>query len=86
MKPAVLDSFKAKLQTWKDIDLSKDNKLISTRKLDLGFVVDEDISKFKKSHPTKPMKSTQNLGVKQNFLLLPWYPNCLKEGLLDQHC
>lgn len=56
MKPAVLDSFKAKLQTWKDIDLSKDNKLISTRKLDLGFVIDEDISKFKKSHPTKPNK------------------------------
>ena len=34
--------------------MSKDNKLISTQKLDLGFVVDEDISKFKKSHPTKP--------------------------------
>ena len=29
MKPAVLDSFKIKPQTWKDIDLSKDNNLIS---------------------------------------------------------
>ena len=52
VKPAVLDSFKAKPQTWKDIDLSKDNNLISACKLDLGFAVDEDISNFKKNHPT----------------------------------
>ena len=32
------------------------------------------------------MKGSQNLGVKQNVLLLPWYPNCSKEALLDQHC
>ena len=52
MKPAVLHSFKAKLQTWKVIDLSKDNNLISARKLDLGFAVNEYISSFKKNHPT----------------------------------
>ena len=52
MKPAVLDSFKIKPQTWKDIDLSKDNNLISAWKLDLWFAVDEDISNFKKNHPT----------------------------------
>ena len=52
MKPAVLDSLKAKPQTWKDIDLSKDNNLISARKLDLGFAIDDDINNFKKNHPT----------------------------------
>ena len=45
MKPAVLDSFKFKGQTWKDFDL------ISARKLDLGFALDEVISNFKKNHP-----------------------------------
>ena len=29
VKPAVLDYFKIKSQTWNDIDLSKDNTLIS---------------------------------------------------------
>ena len=52
MKPAVLDSFKAKPQTWTDIDLSKDANLISARKLDLGFAIDENISNFKKNDPT----------------------------------
>ena len=52
VKPAVLHSFKAKPQTWKVIDLSKDNNLISARKLDLGFAVNEYISSFKKNHPT----------------------------------
>ena len=85
VKPAVLDSFKAKPQTWKDIDLSKDNNLISARKLDLGFAVDEDIGNFKKNQQM-PMKRSQNLGVKRNVLLLPWYPSCSKEALLDQHC
>ena len=51
VKPAVLDFFKAKPQTWKDIDLSKDNNLISARKVDLGFAIDENISNFKKNHP-----------------------------------
>ena len=51
MKPAVLDLLKAKPQTWKDIDLSKDNNLISARKVDLGFAIDENISNFKKNHP-----------------------------------
>ena len=50
VKPAVSDSFKAKPQIWKDIDLSKDNSLISARKLDRGFAIDEDISNFKKNH------------------------------------
>ena len=36
----------------KDIDLSKDSNLISAGKLDLGFAIDEDISSFKKNHPT----------------------------------
>ena len=58
VRPAVLDSFKAKPQTWKDIDLSEDNNLISTRKLDLGFAVDEDISNFKKNHPTNANEKT----------------------------
>ena len=44
VKAAVLDSFKAKPQTWKNIYY---NNLISAQKLDLGFVVDEDISNFK---------------------------------------
>ena len=52
VKPAVSDSFKAKPQIWKDIDLSKDNSLISARKLDLGFAIDEDINNSKKNHPT----------------------------------
>ena len=86
VKPAVLDFFKAKPQTWKDIDLSKDNNLISARKVDLAFAIDEDISNFKKTIQQMPMKRSQNLGVKRNVLLLPWYPNCLKEALLDQHC
>ena len=47
VKAAVLDSFKAKPQTWKNIYLSKDNNLISAQKLDLGFAVDEDVSNFK---------------------------------------
>ena len=53
LKPAVLDSFKAKPQTWEDIDLSKDNNLISARKLDLGFAVDEDINNFKEKPSNK---------------------------------
>ena len=52
MKAAVLDSFKVTGQTWKDFDLTKENNLISARKLDLGFAVDEVISNFKKNHPT----------------------------------
>ena len=52
MKPAVLDSFKAKPQTWENIDLSKDDNLTSTRKLELGFAIDGDISNFKENHPT----------------------------------
>ena len=52
VKPAVLDYFKIKSQTWNDIDLSKDNTLISAWKLDLGFGIDEDISNFEKDHPT----------------------------------
>ena len=32
--------------------MPKDNNLISARKLDLGFAVDEDIINFKKNHPT----------------------------------
>ena len=52
VKPAVLDSFKAKPQTWENIDLSKDDNLISTLKLELGFAIDGDISNFKKNHPT----------------------------------
>ena len=52
VKPAVLDSFKVKPQTQKDVDLFKDNNLISAGKLDLGCAVDEDISNFKKNHST----------------------------------
>ena len=50
MKPAVFHSFMAKPQTQKDIDLSKDNNLISAGKVDLGLVVDEYISNFKRNH------------------------------------
>ena len=52
VKTSVLDSFKDRPQTRKDIDLSKDNSLISARKSDLEFTIDEDISNFKKNHPT----------------------------------
>ena len=52
VKPAVSDSFKAKPETWKNIDLSKDNNLVSAGKSDFEFAIDEDISNFKKNHPT----------------------------------
>ena len=63
MKPPVLDSFKTKSQTWKDIDLSKNNNLISAQKLDADFAVNEDISNLKKK-TIQQMKRSQNLGVK----------------------
>lgn len=53
MKPPVLDSFKTKSQTWKDIDLSKNNNLISAQKLDADFAVNEDISNLKKNPSNK---------------------------------
>ena len=53
MKPPVLDSFKTKSQTWKDIDLSKNNNLISAQKLDADFAVNEDISNLKKTPSNK---------------------------------
>ena len=52
VKPAVSDSFKAKPETWKNIDLSKDNNLVSAGKSNFEFAIDEDISNFKKNHPT----------------------------------
>ena len=87
VKPAVLDSFKAKSQTWKDIDLTIKVTIWSVLK---SWILCLPLMKISvilgKTIQQMPMKRSQNLGVKRNVLLLSWYPNCLKEALLDQHC
>ena len=73
VKPANSNSFLAKPQTWKDIDLSKDNNLISARKLDLRFAVDEvilNISNFKKNHPTNVDKKILKFRSEMKYVIV----------------
>ena len=82
VKPAVSDFFKAKPQTWEDIDLSIDNNLISARKLNLGFAIEEDINNFKKSHPANADEKISKFRRKAKCFIIAIVSKLFERSLL----